>query len=317
MVASTKKIRRAKIPRDTWPVYQSMFSDYLESVNKAPRTIFTYGIAVEQLGLFLRSHDLPLDPTFLTRDHLQEWMRYLQRPKDQDGQGVGAQTAKQRFRSVARLFAWLVDTEEIKESPMVKMHPPAVPEKLVPVIRQDDLKKLFRTVGGSDFESRRDKAIIALFIDTGLRLSEMAGIDQTDINWNDREVSVMGKGRRVRTIKFIPETRGDLNRYKLKRDQHPHADDEAFWIGKRGRLTPSGVYRMIRRRCIEAGLPPVHPHMFRHTFAHEYLRAGGSEGDLMRVTGWRSRSMVDRYGASAASARASEAHDKFSPRRGL
>lgn len=294
-----------------------MFADYLESVNAAPKTIFTYGIAVEQLGQFLAKSDLPLDPTFTTRDHLQAWMLYLQKSKADGGQGVVAQTAKQRFRSVSRFFAWLVDTDEIAESPMLKMKPPAVPEKLVPVIRQEDMKKLFKVVSGSDFESRRDKAIISMFIDTGLRLSEMAGIDQENIDWQDRMVAVLGKGRRVREVKFVAETRGDLNRYKLKRDQHPHADDDAFWLGKRGRLTGSGIYRMIVRRCEEAGIPKTHPHAFRHTFAHEYLRKGGSEGDLMRVTGWRSRSMVDRYGASAASARASEAHDKFSPRRGL
>ena len=99
--------------------------------------------------------------------------------------------------------------------------------------------------------------------------------------------------------------------------QHPHAEDVALWVGKRGRMTPNGVYQMIVRRCEDAGIARVHPHMFRHTFAHRYLLAGGAEGDLMRVTGWSSRQMVDRYGASAASERAAEAHDKFSPRRGL
>ena len=74
---------------------------------------------------------------------------------------------------------------------------------------------------------------------------------------------------------------------------------------------------MVQRRCEDADIAPIHPHMFRHTFAHLYLKAGGNEGDLMRVTGWRSRQMVDRYGASAATARAAEAHDRFSPRRGL
>ena len=187
----------------------------------------------------------------------------------------------------------------------------------MPVIKQEDLRKLLKSVSGTDFESRRDKAIISLFIDTGLRVAEMAGIGVEDVDIEEREVVVMGKGRRQRSVRFVKETRSDLTRYLLVRSKHPHAECEALWVGKRGGMQSNGVYQMVVRRCEEAGIERVHPHMFRHTFAHQYLRAGGAEGDLMRVTGWRSRQMVDRYGASAASERAAEAHDKFSPRRGL
>jgi integrase len=150
-----------------------------------------------------------------------------------------------------------------------------------------------------------------------MRIGEMAGIGVEDLDFENREVVIIGKGARSRRPRFVRETRMDLQRYLLSRARHPDADSGWLWLGRRGRLTASGMYRMVVRRCEEAGIPPVHPHMFRHTFAHEYLRAGGAEGDLMRVTGWRSRSMVDRYGASAASERAREAHDEFSPRTRL
>ena len=72
-----------------------------------------------------------------------------------------AQTALQRFQSVEQFFKFLEEAGDIKESPMLRLKPPRVPEKLVPVIGDDDLKKLFKTVSGADFESRRDKAIFA------------------------------------------------------------------------------------------------------------------------------------------------------------
>ena len=65
---------------------------------------------------------------------------------------------------------------------------------------------------------------------------------------------------------------------------------------------------MLRRRGAQAGLPGLHAHQLRHIFAHEWLAQGGTEADLMRIAGWKSRAMLQRYGASAADARAREAH---------
>jgi integrase len=76
-------------------------------------------------------------------------------------------------------------------------------------------------------------------------------------------------------------------------------------------MTPSGLYQVLRRRCREAGLPSIHPHAIRHTFAHEWLAGGGQEGDLMRLAGWRSRQMLDRYGRSAADERVREAYRRL------
>lgn len=76
-----------------------------------------------------------------------------------------------------------------------------------------------------------------------------------------------------------------------------------------------GIYQMLRRRGEESRIHNLHPHRFRHTFASDWLASDGSETDLMRLTGWRSRTMLQRYGASAGAKRALDAHKKNSPPR--
>lgn len=187
---------------------------------------------------------------------------------------------------------------------MAVMKAPHVPEEPVPVVSDDQLKRLFKVCQGTSFEQRRDLAIIRVFYACGLRLSGLTGLRLDDVDWDLEVLCVVGMGRRPRAVPFTPKASNVLDAYLRARRKHPGAASPMLWLGEKGPLGTSGLAQMLRRRCRDAGIPSLHPHQLRHTAAHEMFKEGIGDSDAMRLFGWRSPQMLNRYGASAADERA-------------
>lgn len=284
----------------------SSWARHLRAANLSPRTVQSYSEAARRLSAFLAQRGMPTEVSSIRREHVEAFIEDVLA-------NWSPATAAVRYRSLQQVFCWLIDEGEISLSPMARMRPPKVPEQPVAVLTLDEQRRLLATCEGRSFEARRDAALLRVFIDTGARLAEVAGLLVATIELDDGMLLVMGKGRRERRLPVGSLTVKALDRYLRERSRHHAASEPQLWIGKRGPMTESGIAQMMQRRGRQAGVEDLHPHRFRHTFAHEWLAAQGSEGGLMQLAGWRSREMLGRYGASAAAERAHNEHRRLSP----
>jgi len=222
--------------------------------------------------------------------------------------GAAPATARSRQLGVRRFAAWLAEEDIISRDPLLGMRPPKLDTPVVPSLSDDQLAALLKACAGKTFMDRRDEAMIRLALESAARAEELLGLAVADVDLR-RGLAVIrrGKGGRGRTVPFGPRTARAIDRYLRLRAAHRLAGTPALWLGDRGKdFAYYGFRNALQRRAEAAGIAGFHPHQLRHTAASRWLAAGGSEGGLMAVGGWRSRDMLDRYVSDTAASRAAD-----------
>lgn len=293
----------------------------LRAEGKSENTVYSYSLSVRLLSEYLdgRGHDLTVD---VAKDDIRDFIAEQGHPRlILDGLGRkhrsgSPATAVVRFKSLQQFFRHCVEEGELDTSPMAGMRAPKTDDVPVAIVGDETLAALLKARSGKSLIDRRDTAILRVFLDTGCRLAEVTNLRFSDVDLERQTIRVVGKGRKIRSSVFGLKTAQAIDRYLrvLERERPERLDDPGgyLWIGRQGPMSTSGITDVLHRMCSDAGVPRLHWHQLRHTFAHQWLANGGNEGDLMSLAGWDSPSMLDRYAKSAQVERAHAAGRRMS-----
>jgi site-specific recombinase XerD len=277
----------------------------LRAERKSDQTLKTYGDAVR---FYLAWCDEQRVEPFV-RSSLTVWVAALL------DAGAAASTARSRQLGVRRFAAWLAEEGELATDPFLGVKSPKLDERVIEPLTDDELRRLLKACQppkGAEpkvaMRHRRDEAIIRFMFETGTRAGEVVALDLADVDLVAGAAIVRrGKGGKGRVVPFGKDAALALDRYIRLRRGHRLAETPYLWLGDRGkRFSYDALHKTLAERADAAGIDGFHPHKLRHTAAHRWLAAGGSESGLMAVAGWTRPDMLMRYTKAQASARAAE-----------
>lgn len=286
----------------TTPDLQALLPSWelaLRAERKSPATIKSYTLGVQQFIAWCQSHGEPVE---MSRAHLSGFVA------DILDAGQQAATAQARQLAVRRYAAWLVAEGELPSDPMIGMRGPKIDTKVVEPFTDSQIKALLAACAGPSIHDRRDEALIRLMLESGIRAGEVVALEVGDVDLQAGTAVVRrGKGGKGRIVPFGPQTARAIDRYLRLRRLHRLHRTSALWLGGGGKaFTYGALHKSLTARARAAGVTGFHPHRLRHTAAHRWLAAGGSEGGLMAVAGWTRPDMLLRYTKAQASARAAD-----------
>lgn len=195
------------------------------------------------------------------------------------GEGLAARSLARWLSSVRGLYRWLLREERCRHDPTAGLRPPRGEQRLPTLLDTDRTSQLLDVPVGDDFLAVRDQAMLELFYSSGLRLSELTGLDLPQLDLAAGLVRVLGKGRKTREVPVGSAARRALQDWLAQRA--PVAGEPALFISREGRrLTPRAVQLRLQRAGVERLGQHLHPHMLRHSFASHLLE---SSQDLRAV----------------------------------
>ena len=283
------------------------------SEGKSARTVEWYGQVLELFHGWLVSEGRSTFLDDVGEGEVREFTLHLQ-----DRRGLwglaSSHTVNNRVRALRAFFSWLHRQGYTEEHRLKGVRPPKVQSKVIDILTDGEIAAIFAAMNTDTLSGARSRAIFSLMLDAGPRLSEVVSLKFRDVHLEEGYVKVLGKGNKERIVAFGSACQHSLIEYAYHfREESDEVESEEFFLCVDGYpMTSDGLRSLIERLSKSAGVPRLHPHLLRHTYATRFLLNGGDVFLLKQNLGHTTLAMVERY-VHIASQLAAAASQGFSP----
>lgn len=269
------------------------FLDYLRYERcRSQMTIESYSVSLREFEDYFHNLDSGLGWQTVDEDVVRDWMEHLM-----DG-GMEASSVVTRFSALRSFYRYALARRLVERDPTYRVEPPKQGKRLPTFVKESEMNRLLDDLPwGASFLEVRDKTIVTTFYETGIRLSELTGLDDVDIDCDNRQLKVTGKGDKQRVVPFGEELAVALGRYMECRDREISRKCDALFVTIKGnRMQAYDVRRRVKAKlslvCTQKKLSP---HVLRHSFATAMLNNGASIESVRRLLGHASASTTEVY----------------------
>lgn len=269
------------------------FLDYLlYERNYSEGTVKYYRADILELQEFGEELLGDLTPSDVDAELVREWIASLM------DRGCASSTINRKLSSIRTYYKYLLRRGEVATDPLQKVTGPKKKKPLPVFLREGEVNRLLDDIDfGEGFEGCRDRMIIEMFYATGMRLSELIGLDDKDIDFSASLIKVTGKRNKQRLIPFDEELRCSIQEYVKVRNEAFPVRSDAFFIRKNGERLNRGIVAYIVKRNLSkvVTVKKRSPHVLRHTFATAMLNNGADLGSIKELLGHESLATTEVY----------------------
>lgn len=290
-----------------------------QTEGKSPRTTEWYFASLTRFQHFLEGKKISTDLGQIGKEDVRTFIRYLQTEarNPRNGKPLSGATVQGHVRALKVFFSWAIREEYISLNRFGRIQIPKSQSKIINTFSAEQLKEMVNLCQLSDKNGQRNLTILLLFLDTGIRLSELVNIDLNDVNLAEGTIKIrVAKGGKERIVPIGSLVQKVLWKYIHCYRPEPLTQQitRLFLSSKGMPLTNNGIELMLRRLGKKAGITSVRvsPHTFRHTFAKNYLLRGGDVFSLQRILDHSSLASVRIY-LNLFAADVKKQHMRFSP----
>ncbi len=269
------------------------FLNYLQfERRRSPLTIKSYSEDLHAFELFFKNVDNQLSWESVDSDVIRDWMESMM------DKGNNAASVNRRLSALRSLYRFALSRNLVERDPARKVDGPKKRKVLPQFLKEDEMDRLLDdTEWGEAYGDVRARTIIMTFYETGMRLAELVGLDDADVDWVNRQLKVTGKGNKQRIIPFGRELQEALERFvEVRNRMVPRQDDSLFPSEKGDRMKDAKVRMEVKQTLARVcTLKKLSPHVLRHTFATSMLNHGAGIESVKRLLGHESVSTTEIY----------------------